>query len=226
LRHPLRWLFVAIIVVVLAIAGAVAWYVFGDSAPARPKLTERTVAERASSNVDGQWQVAASKDVYVGYRIKELFGGARFKRDAVGRTSKVTGTMTIAGNEVRAVNVTATLTDLESDRAARDAYLHDHALETDRFATAKFVLTKPVTLTTTKPGTKVREAAVGNLTLHGVTKPVTMTIDASWDGKTIEVAGTAPITLADFSIERPDTPVVAVDDHGSLEVHLLFGRPA
>jgi hypothetical protein len=53
-----------------------------------------------------------------------------------------------------------------------------------------------------------------------------LTLDANWDGKTIEVAGTAPITLADFSIERPETPIVSVDDHGSLEVHLFFARAA
>ena len=94
------------------------------------------------------------------------------------------------------------------------------------FTTARFVLTTPLRLTTVAPGKKLHEAAVGNLTLPGVTKRVTMTLDASWDGKTIEVAGTAPIKLADYSIERPKTPIVSVDDHGSIEVHLLFARAA
>src|SRR5690349_10980951 len=124
MRHPLRWLRVAIIVVVLGIAGAVARYVLGDSAPATPKLAERTVAKHASSDPNGQWKLTKSKDVYVGYRIKELFGGSTIKRDAVGRTGDATGTMTIAGNEVRTVSVVATLTGLESDRAARDSYVH------------------------------------------------------------------------------------------------------
>jgi polyisoprenoid-binding protein YceI len=225
-RHPLRWLLVAIIVIVLGIGVAVGWYVFGDSAPAKPTLTERTVAKDASSDPSGQWRLTKSNDVYVGYRIKELFGGSTIKRDAVGRTGDATGTMTIAGNEVRTASVVATLTGLESDRAARDSYVHDHALETDKFPTARFVLTQPLRLTTVAPGAEVHEQAAGNLTMHGVTKAVTLTLDAKWDGKTIEVAGTAPITLADFSIERPDTPVVSVDDHGSLEVHLLFARAA
>jgi polyisoprenoid-binding protein YceI len=224
MRHPLRWLLVAIVIVVLGVAGAVAWYVFGDSAPAKPKLTDRTVVPGAATSPNGQWKVAKAKGAFVGYRIKELFGGATIKRDAVGRTQDATGTMTIAGNEVRAVNVVATLTDLESDRAARDSYIHDHALEVDKFTTARFVLAAPLRLTTVVPGTEVHESAVGDLTLHGVTKRVTMTLDASWDGKTIEVAGTAPITLADYSIERPKTPIVSVDDHGSLEVHLFFAR--
>jgi hypothetical protein len=30
--------------------------------------------------------------------------------------------------------------------------------------------------------------------------------------------------LADFGIAAPDTPVAAVDDKGSLEVHLRFER--
>ena len=64
----------------------------------------------------------------------------------------------------------------------------------------------------------------GTLTLHGVTKPVTVPVEARWDGDTIEVAGNAPVVLADYKIEPPDTGVVKVDDHGSFELALTFRR--
>jgi polyisoprenoid-binding protein YceI len=71
----------------------------------------------------------------------------------------------------------------------------------------------------------VKVPAQGRLTLHGVTKPVTVQLEARYDGSGIEVAGTAPVVLADFGINAPDTPVVSVEDHGSFELHLLFVRP-
>jgi polyisoprenoid-binding protein YceI len=227
-RHPLRWFLIALVVVVLAGGGALAWYVFGDSAPAKPKLSAAgsTVStSKGDSRPDGTWQVAKGKNVYVGYRIKELFGGATLKRDAVGRSPDATGTLTISNGEVRAARVSGTVSALQSDRAARDSYIHDHALESDRFPQATFVLSTPIHLPSSlRAGTDVHEQAAGRLTLHGTTKAVTVSLDARWDGTTIEVAGTAPVALADYGIETPHTPVVSVDDKGSFEVHLLFKR--
>ena len=67
----------------------------------------------------------------------------------------------------------------------------------------------------------------GELTLHGATAPVTVTVDARWNGDAIEVAGSAPIVLADFDIEPPDIPGLAkADDQGAFEILLLFERGA
>ena len=41
-------------------------------------------------------------------------------QEAVGRTSNVTGTMTIDGTTITAVDITADLTTLQSDAANRD----------------------------------------------------------------------------------------------------------
>ena len=68
--------------------------------------------------------------------------------------------------------------------------------------------------------------ATGTLLLHGVTRPVKVTLDARWNGPTIDAVGTAPIVLADFGIDAPDTPIAKVDDHGSLELDLQFAPGA
>jgi hypothetical protein len=47
-------------------------------------------------------------------------------------------------------------------------------------------------------------------------------IQVSWNGSTIAVVGTAPIVLADYKIVPPNTSVMKVDDHGSLELSLTF----
>jgi polyisoprenoid-binding protein YceI len=229
LRHPVRWLLVAIAVVVLAVGGFAAWWIFGDDAPPEPELSARrndaAAAGDGPSTPDGTWRVVAGEEVFVGYRIKELFGGATIKKDAVGRTPDTTGTVTIADGSVAAATISADLTTLDSNRAARDSYLRENALETNEFPEATFELTRPIRLPgSVEQGADIQVDATGNLTMHGATKPVTVTLDARWDGTTIEVAGTAPLVLADFGIEPPDTPVAAVDDNGSLELHLVLER--
>jgi polyisoprenoid-binding protein YceI len=226
-RRRLRWLVVAAIVVVLAAGGAVAWYVFGEDAPAKPELSDNTRDGAAGQPGDpnGTWDIAPGADVYVGYRIKELFGGATIKRDAVGRTPKTTGTMTIADGVVTAADVRADVTALDSKRAARDSYLRDNALETNEFPVATFALTEPVELpANVRTGDALDLEVAGDLTLHGQTKPVSLTVQARWDGGTIEVVGTAPVVLSEFGIDAPDTAVARVDDEGSLELRLVFAR--
>ena len=102
-------------------------------------------------------------------------------------------------------------------------YIHDHALESDKYPTARFTLTAPITLPGgIARGKKLQVQAKGRLELHGVTRPVTVPLDARWNGPTIEVVGSAPITLADFKIDAPHTVIADVDDHGSFELDLLF----
>jgi polyisoprenoid-binding protein YceI len=225
-RHPFRWLFGIIAVVVVAALGFGAWYVFGSSAPAKPKLSATaTTVVGGPTTPTGSWKIAPGDNVYLGYRIKELFADSVVKRDAVGRTPDMAGTMRIRGPAVTSALVTAQMQHLKSDRGTRDNYIHTHAIESDTFPTAVFRLTVPIGLP--QPlvkGAKVKVDATGKLTLHGVTNTVTVPLEARWTGPTIEIVGSAPINLADYKIEAPDTGVVSVDDHGSLELSLTFIR--
>jgi polyisoprenoid-binding protein YceI len=227
-RHPIRWLVGGLLVVVLAVVGFGAWYIFGDSAPGKPKLSSNAKVDAgARATPAGAWAIAPGTDVYVGYRIKELFAGDTIEKDAVGRTSDVTGSMNIARDQVTATTINADLQKLKSNRAARDNYIHTHAIESDRFPRATFVLTSPIRLPATlRAGATQHVDAEGRLTLHGMSKPITIPLDARWNGSTIDVVGTAPIILADYDVQAPKTGVVAVQDHGSLELKLTFRRRA
>ena len=212
-------------VLVVAAVGFGAWYVFGDDAPAKPELAACGESSSASTTPDGSWKVAPGPDVFVGYRMTEQFAGDVVHKTAVGRTPSVEGTMTIAGGKVTATDVTAQMQDLSSNRAARDNYIHDHGIESDKFPTSRFVLSSPISLPANlQPCTKLNLSATGKLTLHGVTKTITVPLEAQWDGVKVTAVGNAPIKLADYKIEPPKTSVVSTDDHGSLDVSLAFTR--
>ena len=216
-----------IVVVVLGAAAFIGWYVFGAKVPPKPKLGAATHETGGPATPDGTWHVVPGEHTYVGYRIKELFGDAIVKRDAVGHTPAVHGTLTIAGTRVTAADVTADLSSLASDREARDAYVRDNSLETTKFPTARFALTKPIALPPrAEKNTELPLRATGRLLLHGVTRTVTLTLDARWNGPTIELVGSDPIKLADYRIKPPHTVIASVDDHGSLEFDLTFAPGA
>jgi polyisoprenoid-binding protein YceI len=223
-RRAFKLLFGALVILVLGAIAFVAWYVLTDNAPAKPKLSASTpTGAGGPATPVGAWHVVRGPSVFVGYRIKELFGDAVLKRDAVGRTSVVNGKLTIAGDRATTVVVNADVSKLDSGRSARDAYTRDNALETGKFPAAHFTLTSPIALPAhLAKGRKVHTNANGTLLLHGVTRPVKITLDARWNGPTIDAVGTAPIVLNDFGIDAPDTPIAKVDDHGSLEFDLSF----
>ncbi len=226
MRRPrLRWLLLAAALVVVLAVGGVAWYVFGDQSPGKPHLSSTATTDLApgAATLNGSWTLVRAKNVFVGYRIQEQFAGDTIHKDAVGRTPTVQGTMTIASGQVGTVSVTGDLRDLTSGRAARDDYIHTHAIESDRFPNARFELVAPLALPPgARPGTKLHINAAGRLTLHGVTRDVSVALDARWNGSTIDVVGTAPILLADYGIQPPQTSVTSVGDHGSFELQLRF----
>lgn len=213
-------------VVVLLAGGAVYWFVLRDDAPPAPELGSDCDVVGDSTSADGDWEVVAGEDVYVGYRIQELFGGETIKKDAVGRTPAVTGTMTIEGGSVESVTIEADLSELASDQGRRDQYMNANGLQTDEFPDTSFETTGVTDLPTDPvAGTTVDATVTGDLTLHGETREVAVPVKACWAGDTIVVTGAAPITLADYSIDTPNVGgFVAVDDAGELELSLTFER--
>ncbi|MCC2616296.1 YceI family protein [Aestuariibacter halophilus] len=95
---------------------------------------------------------------------------------------------------------------IDSNHAERDKHIRsDDFLDVNQFPKAKFVSTN---ITDNGDGTLV---VAGDLTLHGVTKSVT--IDAykigegedPWGGYRAGFSGTTQLTLADFNINGPAT---------------------
>src|SRR5262249_3863645 len=156
---------------------------------------------------------------FAGYRVTEKLIANVARTDATGRTTNVQGTLHVAGTTVDGVTITVDMTTLHSDSGLRDGRLRDSGIEYGRFPTAKFVLSSPITLPSVpSPGTTIDVSATGDLTLHGVTKRVTVPLQARWDGEQIQIVGQLPVAFSDYGIQAPTSPLVAsVDDHGELE---------
>jgi polyisoprenoid-binding protein YceI len=223
LLHPIRWVIRLFVLAVVVGAGFVAWYVFGSSAPAKPKLTSCTAGSGPATPA-GTWKVAPGTGVYVGYRITEKFSGDVIHKTAVGRTPAVTGTLTISGTRLTVTNVTADMQKLASDRSIRDDYIRSHAIDSDKFKRATFKLTKPVTLPAVlQKCVPQHVTATGSLTLHGVTRTVNVPLDANWSGAKIQVDATdIAVKLSDYKISPPKTSVTQADEHGTIEFALTF----
>jgi polyisoprenoid-binding protein YceI len=118
------------------------------------------------------------------------------------------------------------MTSLQSDDDRRDGQLRQRGIQTDSFPTATFTLTEPIDVgSVPKSGETVNATATGDLTLHGVTKSVSVPVQARWNGETVEVVGSVDVALADYGIEPPvGFLVLSIADHGTIEFDLFFTR--
>ena len=184
-----------------------------------------------TGSFNGTWNVDTTigsfsdfSDSFVGYRVQEQLSGIG-ANTAVGRTPNVSGTLTIANDQVTGTDITADLTTLQSDDDRRDGQLRRQGIETATFPTAEFKLTQPISGTIPAENTEVEVQATGDLTLHGVTKQVTIPLKAKWAGDVIEVAGSTEITFADYGITPPNSfMVLSIADTGTLELQIFFTR--
>ncbi len=182
--------------------------------------------------LDGTWTIDPSvgsfsdfSGSFVGYRVDEelaTVGAAT----AVGRTPDVTGSLTLAGSQIIAVEMSADLSTLQSDKSQRDGQLRRQALETGQFPTATFKLTQPIDLgAVPTDGVVIKATATGDLTIHGVTKSVEIPVEALLSGDVVTVTGSIEILFADYSISRPTSfAVLSIADHGTMEFQLQFTK--
>ncbi len=219
----------------LAVAGFGAGYLifFTPEAPAPVRLKDPEDQEPTSSRAErfdpvGRWAVQDGSEA--GYRVREKLARLPAPSDAVGRTTKVTGDFILSGGNgkyaVSDINVEVDMTSLTSDSPRRDNALRDRGLETDRFPTATFISQGPVELPEDIGSGEPMDLMLdGDLTIHGVTRQVSIPVEAQFDSGTIEVVGSLTIPMADFGIEPPNVAnIVTVQPTGTLEFRLLLQK--
>jgi polyisoprenoid-binding protein YceI len=223
MRTRTRWIIAVVAaVVVVVVAGPFIYIHFIEGkAPAKLALSTTAGAPGGSApSVNGTWTVTPGSEA--GYRVGEVIFGQT--NTAVGRTSVITGSVTVSGTSVESGSFTADLTAVHSDQSQRDNQFQHRIMDTSKYPTAMFVLTKPINLGAMPAvGTTITATAAGDLTLHGTTRPVTVPVTAR--GSELQVLGTIPVVFADYSIPSPSLAgVVTTQDHGVLEFLLDFTK--
>jgi polyisoprenoid-binding protein YceI len=244
-RHWLRWLIGAIVVVaVLAAAGPFIYIHFFNAAPKALSLTPGSSSAAsgsasassggtaagstaASGPVAGTW--SAGSGSVVGYRVNEVLLGQN--ATAVGRTTSVTGHLTIQGTTATAASFSVPMDTVHSDKSQRDAQFDGRIMDVSQYPAGTFTLTSPIDLAPVPASGVIKSyTAHGKLTLHGTTRAVTFTLTAERSaGKTggnqIEVAGDIPVLFSGYNIQNPSfAGFVTTQDHGLLEFLLVFSR--
>jgi len=242
-RRPIA--VVAILALVAVAAVAVAYLAFfNDDAPDRLTLSDQpatnapaatvggapatTTAAAGGTDLTGTWRVAAGSTA--GYRVREKLAALPAQSDAVGRSEAVTGSVRVdragAGLTATDARFEVDLTKLTSDEARRDNRLRTDGLQTNQFPTATFVSSRPIILPPeTVTGQAVKADAEGDLTIHGVTKRVTIPLDVRVAGGKGELVGSLRFPMSDFNINPPNIAnFVTVDPDATLEFKLILEK--
>lgn len=199
-----------------------------DVSSADPSTPATTAAPVTADSLAGTWKIADGS--VAGYRVREKLAQLPAKSDAVGRTHDVTGTMTIEGSgdafTVSAADFTVDVTTLASDSDRRDSQIKRRGLETDTYPTATFKLTQPVAIPAEAlSGSPVTVQATGDLTIHGVTKSVTIPLQTQLNGSQIEVVGSLTFPMSDFGMDPPTIAgIVDVEPNATLEFQLFLAQ--
>ncbi|TML41452.1 MAG: YceI family protein [Actinobacteria bacterium] len=225
---------VAAAAVVLA-GGFAAVYVLFFTPESKPRLTLGTAPSDsassqapASGTLAGRWVVASGS--VAGYRVREQLGFLPAPDDAVGRTSAITGGFAVDGAasgstfSVRDVSLTADLTKLQSDDGRRDRRLAGIGLQTAQFPTASFAASGPIAIPPSAvSGATETVPATGQLTIHGVTKAVTIPLQVRRDAGQIDIAGSLRFPFSQFGMTAPSVGgFVTVQSDPTLEFRVLF----
>lgn len=222
---------VAAVIVVMA-AFAVAYFtLFDTDSPSKLTLQAKgSTAAVPTGDLAGTWTVADGS--VAGYRVREKLAQLPAPSDAVGRTGAITGQVTIADQggayQAGSANFTVDVSQLRSDQDKRDNKMRSIGLETQKFPQATFSAAGPIAIPADAvKGEAVRVQADGDLTLHGVTKRVTIPLDVQRDGAQVKVVGSYQFGWSDFGMTAPSLPpFVSVTGNPTLEFEVHLAKQA
>ena len=217
-RRWWRWVLAGVaVLVVLGVLAAVSY----TPQPGPPPLALPAAAAPAQgTSVDGNWSVGAGS--VAGFRIRQHLLGK--SSDIIGRTNSITGTIAVAHQQLTAATFRVDLTTIKVDDKASPQFAN--SLDTRQHPDATFTLTQPMTLPADLDTGAVTATATGRLSLHGVSRPVTLTILGRRTGPALEAVGSIPVTFSDWGIATPAGygPIGSLDDHGLAEFLLVLHR--
>lgn len=201
------------------------------AALAAPLSARHAPAAPPQDKAAAQWDVTSGTTAT--YRVTEQLAGINFKDDAVGSTDAVTGSIYLAPDgtiDSAKSKLTIDLRSLKSDQDMRDGYVKMRTLETDKFPNAEFVPRKLIGVPNPipapdRPTGQSGFQLVGDLTVHGVTKEVTLNGYATFSKDLIAGRAQTDFTFATFGLMKPTLArILSVDDKIQLDILFKFKK--
>ena len=190
-----------------------------------------TSASASSSEEAGARLTVVPEGSEARYRVQERLVGRDLPNDAVGTTSDITGQIVVdpSGRVVpEQSRITVNMASLQSDSERRDNYIRQNTLETDRFPSAEFIAGEAPGLPFPLPTSgEERFQLVGDLTVHGVTRPATWEVTAQFGEEEVTAVASTQVSMTDFGMTPPRVgPVLSVGDEAVLELDARLRRDA
>jgi polyisoprenoid-binding protein YceI len=176
----------------------------------------------------GTYQISSGSQA--GYRVREKLAFLPAESDAVGRTSQITGSATLtkaaSGVTIKAASFSVAVNTLKSDKSMRDEKIHQIGLESDRYPTATFALSSPITLPASAlKGNVVHVSATGVFNINGVSKRETFPLEMTVSGATLAAAGSLTFPWSEFGMTAPSLGgFVNVTGKATMEFDLRLTR--
>jgi polyisoprenoid-binding protein YceI len=221
---------------VVAVFLVVYFVIFPTSSPKPFKLATSTATAPAATSsatgsrpsAGGRWSVTTGSQA--GYRVREKLAFLPAESDAVGRTSSITGAAMLRQSKdtitITSASFDVAVDTLKSDRSMRDEKIHEIGLESNRYPTATFVLSSPVTLSRSAvTGGVMRVPVTGVFNIHGAPKRETLPVEFSLAGSTLEAAGSLTFPWSEFGMTAPSVGgFVNVTEKATMEFDLRLQR--
>ena len=198
-------------------------------APFRPAAPAPTTQPSAAPLDGGVELTLVSGANEARYRVREELANLPAPIDAVGKTQQVSGAIVLdkSGKVVPAQSkITINLASLTSDESRRDGFIQRRTLETSQFPNAIFTVTEVTGLPAALPNEGDHTFMLtGDLTIKGVTKPVSWDVTASFSPQEVTGSANTSITFELFELDKPSVLIVlSLADTLNLEIDFTATR--
>ncbi len=187
-----------------------------DEAGPAPTTTPAAAAPDVTAIEIGEGSVAR-------YLVNETLARIGAPSDAVGETTDVSGIIRFdAAGSVLADQslITVDLRTLTSDSGRRDNYVRTNTFETSKYPTSEFKPRETEGLPWPLPSSgEVTFVLKGDMTIHGVTSPLTWGVTAQFGNGTATGLAAASFTFDTFDLDVPRLAfILSVEDNIRVEL--------
>jgi hypothetical protein len=219
------------LVAVAVIGLALIYFVlFPTSSPKPLALSASTAATpiTAGTRLTGTWTIAAGS--VAGYRVREKLGFLPAESDAVGRTSQITGSATVAESgdivTISKASFVVAVNTLKSNESMRDQHIQTIGIQSATYPKATFVLSSPLTLPAgALSGETVHASVTGVFNIHGTARTETVPLEMRLSDAKIQAAGSLTFPWGRFNMTAPSVGgFVNVSDKATMEFKLELAR--